>query len=133
MRNGTTGSKGEAVTIVTPDKLAASVGSGSLNVYATPMLAALMEAAACNAVASLLEEGETTVGTELNIQHTAATPQGMEVRAEAELVSVNGRELTLRVSAWDSVGEIGHGMHKRFVVYAEKFQAKAEKRGTDAE
>lgn len=125
--------KGEAHTTVTPDKLASTVGSGSLNVYATPMLAALMEEAACNAVAALLEDGETTVGTELTIQHTAATPQGREVTAEAELVSVNGRELTLRVTARDSVGEIGHGMHKRFVVYAEKFQAKAEKRGADAE
>lgn len=132
MKEITPGYKATATTLITPDKLASTVGSGSLNVFATPMMAALMEAAACNAVAPFLEERETTVGTELNIQHTAATPQGREVTAEAELLSANGRELTLRVTARDSVGEIGQGMHKRFVVYAEKFQAKAEKRGADA-
>lgn len=132
MKEITSGCRATATTAVTPDKLAAAVGSGSLNVFATPMMAALMEAAACNAVAPFLEDGETTVGTELNIQHTAATPQGMEVTAEAEILSVNGRELTLRVSARDSVGEIGQGIHKRFVVFSEKFQEKAEKRGTDA-
>lgn len=125
------GNTGTAKTVVTPEKLAVSVGSGSLKVFATPMMAALMEAAACEAIAPFLEEGETTVGTELNIQHTAATPEGLEVTAEAELLSANGRELIFRVSAHDSVGEIGSGTHKRFVVYSEKFQAKAEKRGSD--
>ena len=123
------GMKATAHTTVTADKTAKAVGSGSLNVFATPMLAALMEEAACNAVGAFLEEGETTVGTELNIRHTAATPQGLQVVAEAELVSQNGREITLNVTAHDSVGEIGSGTHKRFVVNAEKFQAKTDGRG----
>ena len=131
MKEITSGYTATAETTVTLETLACTVRSGSLQVFATPMMAALMEEAACNAVAPFLEEGETTVGTELNIQHTAATPQGLTVTAQAELVSANGRELLLNVTAYDDAGTIGHGTHKRFVVYAEKFQAKAEKRGTD--
>lgn len=129
MREITPGYTAEISAEVTADKLASAVGSGSLDVFATPMMAALMEQAACAAVAPFLEEGETTVGTELSIRHTAATPQGMTVTAKAELVSANGRELVLNVSASDSVGEIGSGTHKRFVVYAERFQKKTEERG----
>ena len=129
MREITPGYTAEVSAEVTADKLASAVGSGSLNVFATPMMAALMEAAACAAVAPFLEEGETTVGTELCLRHTAATPCGMTVTAKAELVSANGRELALNVSASDEVGEIGCGTHKRFVVYAERFQQKTEARG----
>lgn len=131
MKEITPGYTASAEVTVTSEQLACTVKSGSLQVFATPMMAALMEQAACKAVAPFLEEGETTVGTELNIQHTAATPQGMTVTAKAELLGANGRELLLNVTACDNAGEIGHGTHKRFVVYAEKFQAKAEKRGTD--
>lgn len=123
------GMRATAHLTVTDQTTAKTVGSGSLNVFATPMMAALMEKAACNAVAPFLEEGETTVGTELNIRHTAATPQGLLVIAEAELVSQNGREITLNVTARDSVGEIGSGTHKRFVVDAETFQSKTDGRG----
>ena len=126
------GNLGQAQTTVTAEKLAITVGSGSLRVYATPMLTALMEAAACKAAAPYLEEGETTVGTALDIHHTAATPEGMEVTASAELTEINGRELIFRVTAWDSAGEIGYGTHKRFVVNSGRFQEKAEKRGKDA-
>ncbi len=129
MREITPGCSAEVSVTVTADKLASAVGSGSLDVFATPMMAALMEQAACEAVAPFLEEGETTVGTELSIRHTAATPPGMTVTARAELLSANGRELTLQVSAADSAGEIGSGTHKRFVVYAERFRKKTEERG----
>ncbi|MBR3629680.1 MAG: thioesterase family protein [Oscillospiraceae bacterium] len=129
MREITPGYTAEVSVTVTADKLASAVGSGSLDVFATPMMAALMEQAACEAAAPFLEEGETTVGTELSIRHTAATPQGMTVTARAELLSANGRELTLRVSASDTAGEIGSGTHKRFVVDAERFRKKAEARG----
>ena len=129
MREITPGYTAEVSAEVTADKLASAVGSGSLDVFATPMMAALMEQAACAAVAPFLEEGETTVGTELSIRHTAATPKGMTVTAKAELVSANGRELVLNVSAFDTAGEIGSGTHKRFVVYAERFQQKTEARG----
>ena len=132
MINHAVGKPAQAQTTVTAEKLAVAVGSGSLRVYATPMLTALMEAAACQAAAPYLEEGETTVGTALDICHTAATPEGMEVTASAELTEINGRELTFRVRAWDSAGEIGHGTHKRFVVNSGRFQEKAERRGKDA-
>lgn len=129
MKEIVSGTKGTAEMTVTEEKTAAAVGSGSLRVFATPMMAALMEAAACQAVAAFLDEGETTVGTELNIQHTAATPVGMTVTAEAEVLSQNGREVTLRVRAFDAAGEIGSGTHKRFAVLSERFQTKADGRG----
>lgn len=129
MKEFTIGAKGTAQTIAAADKLAVSVGSGSLRVFATPMMAALMEAAACDAVAPFLEGDETTVGTQLHIDHTAATPEGMNVTAEAEITAVNGREICLNVRAYDEAGEIGSGTHKRFVVFAEKFQNKTNQRG----
>lgn len=129
MKEITIGAAGTVQTAVTADQLACAVGSGSLRVFATPMMAALMEEAACNAVAPFLEEGETTVGTMLHIAHSAATPQGMTVTANAEVTAVNGREITLLVAAKDEAGEIGSGEHKRFLVFAEKFQAKTDRRG----
>lgn len=129
MKDISIGTKGTAQMKVTPERLACAVGSGSLAVFATPMMTAVMEAAACNAIAAALEGEETTVGTALDIQHTAATPQGMTVTAEAEVTAVNGRELTFRVTASDDAGEIGSGTHKRFVVYAGRFQEKTDKRG----
>lgn len=118
------GTKGTEQTAVTEDKLAVTVGSGSLKVFATPAMIALMEASACNCLEEYLDNGETTVGTELNVKHSAATPAGMNVTAEAVLTAVNGRELTFDVKAFDECGEIGAGTHKRFIVYSEKFTEK---------
>lgn len=129
MKEITIGYTAKAETIASDDKLAVSVGSGSLRVFATPMMAALMEAAACSAAAPFLEDGETTVGTQLHIDHTAATPEGMKVTAEAVITAVNGREICLNVRAFDEAGEIGAGTHKRFVVSAEKFQNKTNQKG----
>ncbi len=112
--------------IVTPEKTALSVGSGSLNVYATPAMLALIERAACEAVSTLLDEGETTVGTLLNVEHLAATPVGMSVFATAELVSREGRKFVFEVSASDESGLIGKGTHERFLVFSEKFQSKTD-------
>ena len=122
----TIGSKGTASVQVDETNLAVAVGSGSLPVFATPMMAALMEEAACNAVAPFLSEGETTVGTKLDISHDAATPVGLTVTATAE---INGREISYHVTAEDGVGVIGSGVHKRFLVDAERFLNKAQKRG----
>lgn len=116
--------KGTAETIVTADKLAVNVGSGSLAVFATPSMTALMEKSACNCLAGYLDDGETTVGTELNIRHLSATPEEMKVTAEAVLTEINGREFTFEVTAYDESGLIGKGTHKRFLVYSEKFTAK---------
>ncbi len=129
MKDITIGYKATAETTASADKLAVSVGSGSLRVFATPMMAALMEEAACKAMAPFLEGDETTVGTALSIAHSAATPEGMTVTAEAEITGVNGREISLIVRAFDEVSEIGSGTHKRFVVFSEKFQSRTDQKG----
>lgn len=125
MKEMKTGIRGTAVLTVSDIELAVNVGSGSLEVLATPVMIMLMEKAACNCLAEYLEGDETTVGTELNVRHTSATPKTMEVVAEAELTEINGREFTFTVRACDESGEIGAGIHKRFLVYGEKFTAKA--------
>ena len=115
------GMKGEAFTEVEREDTALEVGSGSLLVYATPCLAALMEGAACEAISEALEEGKTSVGIELNLCHTAATPVGMEVTAQAEVTAVDGRIITLHITASDEAGPIGEATHKRAIVSAQKF------------
>lgn len=119
------GMKGEASTLVERADTAREVGSGNLLVYATPCMAALMEGAACEAIAEALEETQTTVGTALSIEHTSATPVGLEVRAEAEVTGVEGKVITFCVKAFDEAGEIGHGTHKRVVVNSQKFLERA--------
>ena len=119
------GMKGEAGSLVEREDTAQVVGSGDLLVYATPCMAALMEGAACEAIAPALPEGKTTVGTELNIRHLSATPVGLEVRAEAEVTEVEGNTITFSVTAYDEAGKIGEGIHKRVVVTAQKFLDKA--------
>ena len=120
----TIGMKGEAFTDVERADTAKEVGSGSLLVYATPCMVALMEGAACEAIAEAMGENQTTVGTMLNIEHISATPVGLEVRAEAEVTAVEGKVITFDVKAFDEVGEIGHGTHKRVIVNSQKFLEK---------
>ena len=115
---------------VSEEKTAAAVGSGGLAVYATPAMIGLMELAAFSAVESLLPEGWSTVGTELNVKHLSATPLGMKVKAKAELLSIDGRALSFKVEAFDEAGKIGEGTHSRFIIDVEKFMAKtAGKKG----
>ena len=118
--------KGTAALTVTDEVTAAAVGSGMLPVFATPSMIALIEKAAAESVAAGLDPGMTTVGTRLDIAHTAATPVGMAVLAEAELSEIDGRRLVFTVRAFDEAGEIGSGTHERFIVNAENFLAKAE-------
>ena len=117
----TVGMKGEAWTEVEKEDTAQIVGSGSLLVYATPCMVALMEGAACEAIAEALGEDQTTVGISLNIEHISATPVGLEVHAEAEVTAVDGKVISFDVKAFDEVGEIGHGTHKRVIVNSQKF------------
>lgn len=117
--------KGEAFSDVSREDTALEVGSGSLLVYATPCMVALMEGAACEAIAEALAEGQTTVGTALNIEHISATPVGLEVRAEAVVTEVNGKVISFDVKAFDESGEIGRGTHKRVIVNSQKFLEKA--------
>ena len=119
------GMKGQAVNLVEREDTAYEVGSGSLLVYATPCMVALMEGAACEAIATALGDNETTVGTELNIQHPSATPVGMDVRAEATVTAVEGRIITFEVEAFDEAGPIGKGTHKRALVTTQRFLDKA--------
>ena len=121
----TVGMKGIAEMLVEREDTAKEVGSGDLLVFATPCMVALMEGAACEAIAEALSETQTTVGTALNIEHTAATPVGLEVRAEAEVTAVEGKVITFNVTAFDESGEIGHGTHKRVIVNSQKFLEKA--------
>ena len=118
------GMKGEAGTLVEREDTALEVGSGSLLVYATPAMAAMMEAAACEAIASGLTETETTVGIELNLKHLSATPVGLEVRAEAEVTAVEGKIISFHIEAFDEAGKIGEAEHKRALVNCEKFVQK---------
>lgn len=117
----TIGMKGEVGTTVEREDTAMEVGSGSLLVYATPCMVGLMEGAACEAIAQALAEGQTTVGTALNIEHISATPVGLDVRAEATVTAVEGKVITFEVKAFDEAGEIGHGTHKRVIINAQKF------------
>ena len=124
-----TGMKNTAVITVTEKDTAVFYGSGTLEVYATPAMAALMENTAMNSVSPYLSEGEATVGTLLNInniKHLSATPIGCTVSCESELVEIDGRRLVFRVTARDSAGLIGEGTHERFIISAEKFMDKTK-------
>ena len=118
------GMKGTAENLCEREDTALEVGSGSLLVYATPCMAALMEAAACAAIAEALGENETTVGIELNLKHTAATPVGLEVRAEAEVTAVEGKIFSFQITAYDEAGKIGEATHKRALVNSQRFLEK---------
>ena len=96
-------------------------GSGTLRVFATPAMVALMEKAAWKSVEHRLEKGQTTVGTAIDIRHIKATPMGDTVEARAELVSAEGRKLSFNLEAFDSKGKIGFGTHTRYVVDEKSF------------
>lgn len=118
----------EKTETVSEKNTASALGSGSLAVYATPAMIAIMEGAAVSAVDPLLPPGCSSVGTELNIKHIAATPLGMKISAKAELLSVDGKSLLFRVEAFDEAGKIGEGEHRRFIIEIEKFMARTERK-----
>ena len=117
----TIGMTGKVSTLAQREDTAYEVGSGSLLVYATPCMVALMEGAACEAIAEALPDEKTTVGIELAISHISATPVGMEVYAQAELTEIEKNILTFQVTAFDESGKIGEGTHKRAIVTAQRF------------
>ena len=120
------GIRGEQSVSVTAANTAKTMGSGTLDVFATPALVALAEKTCWMSVAPALAEGDDTVGTKLELEHTAPTPVGMTVTCESELVAVEGRKLTFKVSLYDEKGPVGGGTHERFVIHNDKFAAKAE-------
>jgi len=117
------GAKGKAENIVNTSNTAKSVASGTLEVFSTPMMIALMENAAINAIE--LPEEQSSVGTSIDIKHIAATPVGMKVWAEAEVVEVEGRKIVFKVEAYDEVEKIGEGRHERYIIDIKKFLTKA--------
>lgn len=103
---------------------AKAMGSGRLDVFATPAMVAMMEEAAQTSVEAELEEGQGTVGTSMTVSHLAATPVGMEVTCESELIEVDGRKLVFDIKAMDEAGLVGEAKHERFIIDSEKFLAK---------
>lgn len=122
------GITGTASMTVRDQDTAVVQGSGNLRVLATPALVALMERATWESVADQLQPGQTTVGTAMDMKHTAPTPVGMAVTCESELVAVDRRALTFEIVARDEKGPIASATHSRFIVDAEAFQAKTEGR-----
>ncbi|WP_461207622.1 thioesterase family protein [Clostridium sp. DL1XJH146] len=119
-----TGIEGKEQILVEYKDTAANVGSGLVEVFATPSMIALMENTAQKSVASLLPEGIATVGTTINIKHIKATPIGMSVVCNTKLIEIDNRRLVFAVEAFDEIGKIGGGIHERFIIDIEKFMSK---------
>lgn len=121
-----TGLKHTEKITVTQKDTAKIYGSGTLEVFATPAMAALMEKTAMNSVAPFLEAGQATVGTKLEIEHLSASPVGIEVWCESELVETDRKRLVFEVSAYDEAGLIGKGRHERFIIDIQRFMEKTQ-------
>lgn len=124
------GLTGEASVVVTADLTAAALGSGSVQVYSTPALIALLEGAAIAALAGHLPDAMTTVGVRIDVRHLAATPVGQTVTARASLREVDGRRLVFDVSASDPVEPVAEGTHERFIVDRARFESRAAAKAT---
>lgn len=110
------------------DQSAKSFGSGTLDVLATPVMIGWMENTSMILASKCLDKESDTVGTKVDISHIAATPLNMKVKIESELIKVEGRKLTFKVTAFDECEKIGEGIHERFIINAEKFSQKANKK-----
>lgn len=119
------GIKGRQETTVTAANVATNVGSGKVQVFATPMMISLIEKAACLSIEPYLEEGQSSVGTRIDVSHCSATPLGMTVWAETEVIAVDRRKVTFKVAAYDERGLVGEGTHERFVIDIDKFVTRA--------
>lgn len=122
------GIKGQMTITVEKENTAEAMKSGTLQVFATPAMVALMEETAWKSVAEELEEGCATVGTSINIRHLSASPVGMKITCSTTLVEVDGRRLVFSVEVEDEAGKIGEGIHERFIIRSESFEKKAEKK-----
>lgn len=123
------GLKAEVKRKVAPDITARHLGSGNVDVLATPAMIALMEQAAVQAVDPLLPPGYKTVGVAVDVKHIAPTPVGMEVRAIAELLEVDGRKLLFKVEAYDEKEKVGEGFHRRVIIDVEQFALRVSGKG----
>lgn len=120
------GIKGHIEQTVTDELCADRIGSGLVKVFATPMMIALIERTCNESVTPLLDPGQGTVGTRIDVSHCAATPVGMRVWCDSELVEVDRRRLVFSVRAYDQCGLIGEGTHERFIIDSDRFQQKAD-------
>ncbi len=125
------GIKNERTFSVTTEMLASRVGSGSIDVFSTPAMIAEIERTAAQSIAPLLDEGKTTVGTHISVNHTDATPEGMSVTVRTELTAVsdNGRFLTFEAEVYDQCSIVGKGTHIRAIIDAERFMTKVRAKG----
>lgn len=123
------GVKGRSEIVVTENLTARAIGSGELDVYATPAMIALIEETAWKSVTAYLRPGEGTVGTKLDISHVSATPIGQKVTCETEVIEVDRRRIVFQATVSDGCGLIGEGVHERFVVENERFIRKALQKG----
>ena len=123
-----TGIKGKIELTVTKDKCAGAIGSGELDVFATPSMIALIEETAWKSVVPYLQPGEGAVGTALDVRHVAATPVGLQVTCETELTLVDRRRLVFDVKVYDAFGLVGEGTHERFIIQYEKFMKKVDEK-----
>ena len=123
------GIKGKQTITVNHEQTAAFYGSGALEVFATPAMVALLEETAWKSVQPYLDAGCGTVGTRVDVRHLAATPLGMQVTCESELIEIDRRRLVFSVKAYDEAGLIGEGMHERFVIDTAKFMEKLKAKG----
>lgn len=116
---------GEARVLVTEEETARHLGSGGVNVFATPAMVRLMEEAAVKALAGHLPMGQQSVGVSLQVRHLAPTPLGMTATARAELMAVDGRRLTFRITVYDDVETVGEGTHERVLIDLVRFSGRA--------
>lgn len=119
------GTLGKEQAIVSHSNSAVAMGSGSLEVFSTPSMLALMEKACCSSIKNSLDEGKTTVGVSATVKHTAPTALGMVVWCESELTEIDGRRLVFKATALDRTGIIGTAVLERVIVDAKPFLDKA--------
>ncbi len=120
------GIKNTIVVSVAEGDTARVLRSGTLDVWGTPAMAALIEETAWKSVAPYLNEGQSTVGSKLDICHLSPSPVGMNVRCETVLVEIDGRRLSFKAEVYDEAGLVGTASHERFIIDSERFMAKAE-------
>ena len=118
------GTRCQVQQVVSDELTAQAAGSGALPVFGTPFMIGMMENAALTCLQTFLPDGQSSVGTFMDVRHTSPTPVGMTVTAEAELYDANERTIMFKVRAWDETGPIGEGTHTRVIVDTEKFLKK---------
>ena len=122
------GITGKKEFVIGQDDTAKVMGSGNLDVYATPAMIAHMENVAANSIEAYLEKGQSSVGTFINVKHLAAVKPGAVVTVESKLIDIDRKKMSFEIKAYDKAGVIGEGSHQRFIIDAEKFMEKVEER-----